>query len=264
MLLTEQQFTQVIQTVQNVPKRITINKNDVTLNFLLARDIGKTFKIVYTVSILTKYQRYDPNFVLSPVKIDMVSLKRAILNNILNYDLKYVKLVKFDHKLAEFHFDVDKWLEDCTRNIRPRTEFSKFSRTFRFRTRLPSMILQIPLNAFFDDFLIRKFKEFMDNKKKAAKWFKYLVPESLRKRARIRISNMFEYSYDMQWNVLTLTLKTIYILALIYAIGVTTKKLTKADISGQFKQQQFAKSVKAKIVRFDRTKWEKFVHTGRV
>jgi len=255
-------FSQTLRINQNI-SRIKVSKNDVNLTFLLTRDTGKTYRIVYVVGILTKEQRYNPTLVLSPSKIDMISLKKAILANMFYSDLKYMELIKFTHKAAEFDFNVEKWLKDATANIRPKTEFSRFSKVFRFKAKVPMMVLTT--NSFgFNNFIIRKFKEYMDSKQKAAKWFKYLIPNELRKKVRSRVSNMFEYNYDIQWNSLTLTLKTIYIFALIYAIGLVAKKMTKSDISGEHKQKKFAKSVKANIAKFDRKKWEKFIMTGRM
>ena len=257
-----QSLSNVLRINQNI-SRIKINKNDVNLTFLLTRDVGKTYRIVYVVGILTRQQRYDPSFILSPSKIDMVSLKKAILANIFYSDLKYMNLISFTHKTAIFDFNIEKWLDDATRNLKPKTEFSRFNRVFRFKAKVPMMVLTT--NSFgFSEFVIRNFKEYMDSKQKAAKWFKYLIPEELRKKVRSRVSNMFEYNYDMQWNSLTLTLKTVYILALIYAIGLMAKKMTKSDVSGEYKQRQFAKSVKSNITKFDRKKWEFFVRTGRI
>lgn len=257
-----QSFPHTLRINQNI-SRVRINKNDVNLTFLLTRDTGKTYRIVYVVGILTKEQRYNPTFILSPNKIDMISLKKAILANMFYSDLKYMNLIKFTHKIAEFDFNVEKWLKDATNNLIPKTEFSRFNRVFRFKAKVPMMVLTT--NSFgFNEFIIRNFKEFMDSKQKAAKWFKHLFPAELRKKVRSRVSNMFEYNYDIQWNSLTLTLKTVYIFALIYAIGLAAKKLTKSDISGEYKQKQFAKSVKLNITKFDRKKWEKFISTGRV
>lgn len=125
------------------------------------------------------------------------------------------------------------------------------------------MILQNQVMGYFEKFLTRHFKDYMEKKRKPAKWFKYLIPEELRKKTRTKVSNMFEYNYDMQWNTMTLHLKTIYIMALLFAIGSITYHASKTKVQGS-QQMKFAKNVRANIPKFNLRKFEKFVRTRNI
>ena len=76
-------------------KKIKINKNDVSLQFLLARDVGSTYKVSFIV-MLNPRQRLEPGIMLSPRNVDMVSLREAIIAKIDPYDRIYMKIGNFD------------------------------------------------------------------------------------------------------------------------------------------------------------------------
>ena len=58
---------------------------------------------------------------------------------------------------------------------------------------------------------------------------------------------------------MTITLKSLYILGLLYAVGLMTKKMTKRDIEGSYKRGLFAEKVKKNVKVFDGKKWESFI-----
>jgi hypothetical protein len=66
--------------IEKYDSKVVVSKNDVNLQFLLARDIGKTYKVVYIVNIIPR-QKIDPMVPLSPKIIDMDSLKKSIIDN---------------------------------------------------------------------------------------------------------------------------------------------------------------------------------------
>jgi len=242
--------------------KVVVRSTDINLSFLLASDLGASYKIVYVVNIITRKQRLEPNVRLSPSKIDMPSLKRAIEGSIDLYDKQYMNLVKFDNVRAEFHFDHKKWLKDCLANVNPVTQYSRFSRTFKFKKRVPAMIRHGYTSVPFELFIIRKFKEYLEENHQAANWFQYLFPDEMRQRARKKISRMFDYSYDSQWNTMIIRLKTLYILGILYAVGIMAKKMTQSDIQSSYKRGLFAQDVKKNIKKFDREKWDKFMSRG--
>lgn len=239
--------------------KIKISPADINMSFLLAADIGKTYKVTYVLSIITKQQKLDPNIKLSPSKVDMISLKNSILANVDSYDKGYMNISAFDNMKVEFHFDSDKWLNDCLNNVSPVTYFSRFNRIFKLKKRVPAMISHDYTTIPFEKFVIRRFQEYMESKKKAAVWFKHLFPDEVRQRWSKGAANMFDYTYDTQWNTITITLKPLYILGIIYAIGLMTKKMTKRDIEGSYKRGLFAQQVQKQVKKFDRKKWEKFI-----
>jgi len=239
--------------------KIKIRPADINMSFLLAGDMGKYYKVVYVINIITKNQKLDPSLRIATSKIDMLSLKKSIIANVDFYDRSYMTLAKFDNTQAEFHFEHDKWLDDCLKNTQPITQFSRFNRVFKFKKRVPMMIYHDYTSIPFVKFVIKKFKEYMESKKKAAIWFKHLFPDETRRRWRQSASRMFDYNYDIQWNTMTITLKSLYILGLLYAIGAMSKKMTKRDIEGSYKRGLFAQEVKKNVKKFDRKKWENFI-----
>ena len=238
--------------------KIKILPSDINMTFLNASDRGKNYKIIYVINIITKSQKLNPNLVLRTSFIDMASLKNAIMTNVDFYDKTYLNLEKFDNTKAEFYFDHDKWLDDCLGSSTPITYYSRFNRIFKLKKRVPLMINHDYTSIPFEKFVIRKFKEYMESKKKAAVWFKHLFPDEVRSRWRAGVSRMFDYTYDMQWNTITVTLKPLYILGILYAIGSMTEKMTKRDIQGSYKRGLFAQQVKKSLKQFDRKKWDKF------
>ena len=259
-------FTQ-IQTMPRVvplPSRVQISQEDLTLSFIISKDIGDFYEMVYNVQILTKEQRMNPTIKLPPRSIDMASLRMAILSKVNAFDRKYMELKKFDARYAIFHFNVEKWLNDALMGVNPRTELSKFSRTVKFRIKIPFMMLQNPMVYQFEDFLIRNFKKYMEKKRVSRQWFRYLFPQDFHTRAREAISNMFDYSYDMQWNLITITLKTFYVMALLFSVGLVAYQVGKQEVDSQWRQQRFARNVEANVPRFDYKRWEKFIKTRRI
>jgi len=241
-----------------IPQKIKINKGDVYLQFMLAKDIGPTYKVEFLIQLNPIEKTRDPSLMLSPSSIDMESLKNAILDSINPYDKKYMILNQYDTRKAIFHLDSDKWFNDCLSTVNPVTHLSKFNRVFRLKARVPLMILADPLSKIFGDFVVKKFKEYMEKKNKEGYWFKYLFPTSAaRSRMRSRVRNMFDWEYDQQWNTVTATLKPIYIMGLLFSVGALAKKISDRDVKNR--NIEFSQRVQQNLKSFDLKKFEKFV-----
>lgn len=241
------------------PNRVKIKKSDVYLQFLLAKDIGPTYKVEYIVQLNPMEAVKNPSINLSPSNVDMASLKKAIIDNIDLYDKKYMILKNYDTRKAIFHLDTDRWMNDALSTVRPVTHLSKFNRVFRLKTRVPRMILYDPMSKIFGDFVIKKFKEWMEKRSKEGTWFKFLLPTSAaRSKLRSKVRNMFDWEYDIQWNLVTATLKSIYIMALLFSVGAMAKKLSDRDVKN--KNIEFSKKVEKNLKAFDLKKFEKYVN----
>jgi len=188
----------------------------------------------------------------------MVALKKAILDNVSAYDKNYMILDVHDTRRAIFRFDHEKWLRESVSDTNTKTKLTRFARTFRMKKTVPSMIMYDPLRSYFGPFMLRKFKEYMEKGNKGARWFKHLLPDTARSRMRGRIRNMFDWEYDFQWNVITATLKPIYIMAIIYAVGVMTKQLRKEQMKNVNTQKLFATKVYGNLKQFDYGKFDKY------
>ena len=239
-----------------VIKKYKVKKEDVHLGYVLSRPTRDGYKIIYTVTILPKGKQN-----ISFRDIDLVSLRDAIEQNMRPYDKNYIKLKNFDNMRAEFIFDIKKWLRDSLQNVRPLTKYGSFTREFKLRKRLPFMILQDPLQKGFEDFLLKNFYQYLDVTHKDSKWFRALIPETTRRNLRIKIRDMFNWSYDFTWNSIIATMKPLYILGLLAAIGYGIKKLSKNTLKSQ--EYVFAKEVQRNLKKFDEKRFKKVLKTKR-
>ncbi len=98
----------------------------------------------------------------------------------------------------------------------------------------------------------------MESKRKEIKWFKNLITPKIRKNVRTKIRNMFDYEYDIQWNIITAQLKTIWILALMYAIGVATKRMAQTGMVGFSQKKLFSDKVKSNLKQFNKKRFAEF------
>ncbi len=239
-------------------KKISVSKGDVSLEFLNSNDTGQNFHLRYTVIIKPKGRKLDPKEPLSPKNIKMTTLRDAIIANISSYDQRYMILKEFDERKCKFIFDYEKWLRDATRGMKPVTHFTRFDRHFKFKKQIPKMIRTTISARFFDDFIVRKFLDWLNKTRKEQKFFKRLIPQRVQRQIRMSIRNMFDWSYDMQWNRVVAKMKPKYVVGLLFATGVVAHKLTSKDVKGK-RKELFATRVEKKISKFDRKKWEKFI-----
>jgi len=252
------QFRQPNILIHTPPKKIRLTKNEVNLQFLMAKDTGKVYTVTYLLNIIPNRLERDPSIPLTPANVDMTTLKNAIIANVRAFDKNYMILNTYDTRRVIFHFDHVKWLRESVSDSNTITKVTRFARVFRMRKVVPSMIMYDPLRTYFEPFMLRKFKEYMEQGNKGARWFKHLLPDTVRSRMRGRIRNMFDWEYDFQWNTVTATLKPIYILAIIYAVGAMAKKLREPDVKNAHQQKLFATKVYSNLKQFDYGKFDKY------
>jgi len=238
--------------------KIKLNKNEVNIQFLESRDVSGTFRIKYIVNINTKGRKLDPKKEMKPSNIDMQTLRDGIVSKLKPYDAKYMTLTTFDDRMAIFEFNHEKWLRDATKGIKGKVYYSKFDREFKLKIQPPMEIRKDVLSIKFEKFITRKFLDWLEKHERLSKgFFSYLIPKNQQKKVRTKIRNMFDWSYDAQWNRVVAKLKNIYIIALMYATGSALKKMSQKNIS-KSKKELFSTKVKNNINSFDRKKWEDF------
>jgi hypothetical protein len=240
------------------PKKVVLRNSDVSLQFVLARDTGRNYIIVYLLNIIPNMAQRDPSKILQASNMDMNSLKKAIESKIITRDKKYISIRDFTTRRVTFVFNHNEWLRDAVTDTSSRTTLTRFARDFRLKKQVPLIIMADPMRMPFGNFIIRKFKEYMESKNKEATWFRYLLPESQRSRFRGRVRNMFDWTYDFTWNTITATLKSIYILALMYATGVMVRRMTASDMRSPTNQRMFATKVKQNLKQFDYGKFDRY------
>jgi hypothetical protein len=250
-------FRQANITQQKIPAKIKVRKEDVNLTFILARPANNVYKIEYMVSVIPSSKELNQFEPLRFSTVDLPSLKDSIINNIDPYDRKYLVLDTFDTRKAVFHVN-EKFFIDAFSNIQPSITISSFKKDFKLKVQLPKVIVYDPIKSF-DSFLMKKFIEFIEKNRKEPVWFKHLIPKELRKNLRYKFRNMFDWEYDSSYNKITATLKTIYILAIIYATGSMLKKIKKHDIMIKQNDKKFSQKVKDNLVQFDSKKFDEYV-----
>jgi hypothetical protein len=247
-----QQFTNSNIRQFKFIQRIHLKPEDLSLNFLAAREVGSDYRVDFLVQLNPKQAIQDPSKMLTNSDIDMASLRNAIISKLVPIDKKYMLLKNFSTIKAEFHFDSNLWLKDTLNNVEPRTTLTTFSKIFKFKIPLPPMILRDAIRIGFPQFLIRKFKKYLDSQPKVNKWFNHLFPQGI-KSITVRLPERFEYIYDYQANSITLKLKTFWIMALVYAIGEFSKIAKERKIEKKLENpgKFFETKVKQQIPNFD-------------
>lgn len=234
------------------PKKI-IKSSQVTLKTMYSRPVGKTYRMVFQM-LLANGNVFDPK----PIQmrdIDRRSLEKVIRTKIGSYDAKYMKLVSYSTNKVTFDFDYQKWFNDALQGVNPNNRVSKFEQRFKFKKPIPKMI-SYTVNMEFPNFMVRKFKEYMDKNRKHKTWFEKFLPREISSKIRTGISHMFEYSYNAQTNEIVAKLKDIYIMGILFAVGHATTRVLRGQ---KLINIDFEKSVRRKSKKFDRRKWERFI-----
>ena len=220
------------------PKEKKLTKKDISLQFLLADDKRSTYKVTQVI-------------IGADYGTDKRDLRKAILGNISAHDRKYMKLRNFTNKKAFFELDTKKWLSDSTRGIRPTTRLASFSRSYRLKVRVPDMIVKDILAEIFTKFLLRHFKVWIKTKDSRE------IIKKFKLRVRSRLPSMFDYTYDYQWNTVTITLKFVY-------RGILLLGLRKA-FTNRYNNRRpvfnFSRAVGRNMASFNRPRWRR--HVGR-
>jgi len=236
----------------NTPIKVT--SNDISLNFIRCSDLNKEYKIVYSVMVSSPLNDFNDPRIAS--KVDQNSLKEAIFGAIYEEDKKYVVLENFSFRLATFKFLWKKWFDDSLVGVTPRTEFSKFERSFTFKKQLPRMVLH-NFSPYSNTFIVNRFREYT-SERKMHNWFDGFIPKDYQNKINIKLSNMFDYSYDYQKNALVLRLMNVYIFGILFAINAVVND-TQQSRKQPYIRIDFDKKVKDKAPQFDKKKWETFI-----
>lgn len=247
-----QQFTNSNIRQLKFIQRIHLKPEDISLSFLSSREIGNNYMVDFLIQLNPRQAIRDPSKVLVNSDIDMASLRSAIISKLVPSDKRYMLLKNFSTNKAEFHFDSNLWLKDTLNNVEPKTTLISFSKVFKFKIPLPTMILRDATRIDFPQFLIRKFKKYLDAQSKVHQWFKHLFPQGI-KSITVKLPERFDYIYDYQTNSITLKLKTFWIMSLIYAIGEFSKIARERKVEKRLENpgKFFETKVKQQIPNFD-------------
>lgn len=242
-----------IQPPAPLVEKYNLKKNDITIQFVLARPFNNTYKVRYLISIhpvsfTSQMQQIRAS------QINMVSLHDAIIENIDPYDRKYMVLKYFDTLKCEFEMNFDKWLEDAVSGISPRTYLSRFDQEYRLKVQPPKMIMFDCMRTQFFDFLAVKFKEYIVKKNKDKIWMGRLLPKDFQKSVNVKLTNLFDYEYDYQMNRVIVRLKTVYVIGVAYAVGMAVDEIKKSKND----KMKFSERVEKNASNFSKDKWKEF------
>lgn len=149
-------------------------------------------------------------------------------------DLKYIKIKKADDKKVIFVFDIDKWMNDSIKTLRPRF-VPPMTLRFRFRKDLPDYIrIDAPPNDL-KIFLAKQFKDFLKHNTNKLKHKEFSFLKKI-------TADLFTYDIDLQHSEFKATLKYSVILAGLagYMVYKHKKEFTEKE----------AKDIKNKVSRF--------------
>lgn len=230
--------------------KLIIEKTNVTLQFANSKDIGKTYKVEYYVQLMPKKNLKDPSVDLTMRNIDASSLKKAIFDNLQKKDEEYMDLVSFDTTKATFHLKLDKWLKNATKSLKGTKDIKNFSINFRLKEDPPPMIKKDILRTEWDKFLVRKFKQWVSEKKnRESRLLNIIFPKSVVSSINQRLYNMFDWSYDSRWNKVEAKLKSVWTVALMYSTIKLTSKDSLSSLRRKSKSNLFSIKVKKNLKR---------------
>lgn len=230
---------------------IDISSSSVNLTHISSRESSGEYLATFGVVVFShKFDFQDPSILR---KVNKASLKKAIFNSLKAEDRKYFEIQRFGMKTVTFKFLWRKWFQDSTKGIRPQKHLSKFEKAFSFNKQLPGMI-RYNFSAYTDKFVIRKFRNYA-SERKMNNWFQGFLPREYDRKIRAKTSDMFEYSYDVQFNKIIMRLKNVYILGILFAVG------QKVDLRNRqpYVKINFNQKVKGRANKFNRMKWETFI-----
>jgi hypothetical protein len=250
------QLTQLNIPISKVPTKVKLKPADVTLQFLLAREVKETYKVEFLLNINPKQQLPNPSEPLRFSNIDVGSLEAAIISNIKEYDRKFMILKEFDSFKAVFYFDIDLWLKYACSGIIPKTVFDRFTRVFAFKIQIPRMIAYDTIRMAFPKFIARKFKQYLLANHQMSAWFGVLFPKFIASRIGTAIQDRFDYEYNFQQNAIIMKLQTFWVLVILYATGEFIKIL-KNKPKEERPKDFFEIKVKNQVVKIDRRELEK-------
>ena len=197
---------------------------------------------------------------LTNANVDFNSLRESLISKLDYFDRPYLKLKNFSLTRATFVFDEKKWLNDALNNVNPNNRLSKFEQVFKFKKQPPKAISFTSGRIGFDKYILKKFDEYMEKNRKTRTWFEKFLPRDITGKIRLKISTMFDYTYDFQQNAVIAKLKPVYVMGILFATGATVSKIATDKKLANIK---FEKTVKRRARAFNRNKWTKFIRQKR-
>lgn len=245
---------------QNNKTSKTSKNNDVKLyttnvdfDFVMAQVSRGDYKMSFIINIFPK----DGEKVTSR-NVDKKELEKIAKSKLLEDSKKYFDITKLTTNKLEIKFDVEKWLKDAVKGVKPKVHYSRFDKEFKLKEKLPKVIVFNNPHLDFNELVAKKFKEWtLKHKRKTKDFFKTLFPH-VSKTLQRKISNMFDWSYDNLENKVVANLKSVYVMGLAYAVGSYMNKKSKNKLSSN-KRKNFEMSVKKNVKNIDRDKFEKFI-----
>lgn len=246
---------------RNSPDKHEVSEKELSLTFLSSRQVSDTYKLEFALSI--SFQSFDNGKMdrkLTAANIDMKSLEKAIWDKIDRYDKDYLILKDFSTNKATFTFNYEKWFKDSIKNSTSSLSMAKFSKEIDFKKRVPKIIMYDMMRENFANFLEYRFKKYVIDKKLDKKWFRNLMKE---RSFRSKIANLFNYSYDMQFNKMIMSLKPQYIMMFLFGLSKLTKS-SKDDINYNDFEKEFEKKTKRKLSMKEKNKYKKYIKSGKI
>lgn len=158
------------------------------------------------------------------LKVDQNILKEKLNNWVKPSDKKYIKLISYDTNKSTFEFNIDKWLDDGLKNCRPYMEIGGLTKSYRLGVQLPYMFRTNGLEMLYTKFICDNFKKTIKNNSRLRKDVFSIVEDLSNKILGVNSVNMFDYSYNVTSNAVTVSLKPIYIGGLLAAASILVKK----------------------------------------
>jgi len=215
--------------------KIKLVKNNIRLQFYFSGLTQKGYKLSFIVYLITP--TYPGQIRAS--QIDEASLKKAIVENIDEYDRNYMELASFSTNKAEFYFNYNKWINDTLKDLDIQKELSIFNRKIKFKKALPKMIMYDSLRKGFTDFLSLKLREEILKRKIDKKKFIPFLPKEFINFLGQKTDKLFNYEYDMQYNMLYIRLKPELVIAASLLLAKTISDFKKGNKHIDIKDPKF-------------------------
>jgi len=237
---------------QKKENTIILTQNNLVLTFIRSGETTVGYDIVYSIQITSNEITQDR--ANSYRRINRKSLKDSLGLYIPKNDRKYIEVKSFDTTKVVYKFLWKKWIADSIKNVKPTAQLSKMTKTFKLKISLPKMLL-FNFNPYLERFLEKKIKNYMANNQQK-NWISGLIPRELEYQIKSKMTSLYDFTYDSQNNNVSLKIKDIYLLGMLYATGRYANNRKQPYVKINF--QENVKRKKGK--KFDRMKWESFIN----
>lgn len=207
---------------QNDPK-CKVEKRDISLTFLYYKKTRDSISLSYAITIF-KYRDMNGQILteLGKKDVDMNSLRKAVMDQLIEADRKYFDINSIDTRKVEFVLK-EKWFEDAMKNITLFKQISIFKKDFRLKTAPPLLIRTTCVNTkSWNDIIVSKVK-------------KYITDTSLKKHFTIlsvakrllsfsTYFDMFDWSYSSVYNVLEGSMKAKWVALVLFGASKIIQK----------------------------------------